>query len=71
MLLLAASGALGQNAALSSLSELSSFLGISEEQRADTRLVSWSTAVSYFRESPVVGLGPALRSRPRGSEYHL
>ena len=72
VLLLAASGALGQNAALSSLSELSSTSGIGEEQRADTRLVSWSTAVSYFRESPVVGLGPGSAGAALGgSEYHL
>jgi O-antigen ligase len=72
VLLLAVSGALGQNAALSSLSELSSTSGIGEEQRADTRLVSWSTAVSYFRESPVVGLGPGSAGAALGgSEYHL
>lgn len=72
VLLLAVGGALGQNAALSSLSELSSSSGISEEQRADTRLVSWSTAVSYFRESPVVGLGPGSAGAALGgSEYHL
>jgi O-antigen ligase len=72
VLLLTASGALGQNAALSSLSELSSASGFSEEQRADTRLVSWSTAVGYFRESPVVGLGPGSAGAALGgSEYHL
>jgi hypothetical protein len=72
VLLLAASGALGQNAALSSLSELSSASGFSEEQRADTRLVSWSSAVSDFRESPVVGLGPGSAGAALGgSEYHL
>jgi len=69
---LLASGALGQNAALSSLSELSSASGIGEEQRADTRLVSWSTAFSDFRESPVAGLGPGSAGAALGgSEYHL
>jgi O-antigen ligase len=72
VLALAASGSLGQNAALSSLSELSSASGFSEEQRADTRLVSWSAAVDYFRESPVVGLGPGSAGAALGgSEYHL
>jgi O-antigen ligase len=72
VLLLAAGGALGQNAALSSLSAFSSSSGIGEEQRADTRLVSWSTAVGYFRESPVVGLGPGSAGAALGgSEYHL
>jgi O-Antigen ligase len=71
-LALVASGSLGQNAALSSLSELSSASGFSEEQRADTRLVSWSTAVDYFRESPVVGLGPGSAGAALGgNEYHL
>jgi O-antigen ligase len=72
VLLLVASGALGQNAALSSLSQLSSASGFSEEQRADTRLVSWSAALDDFRESPVVGLGPGSAGAALGgSEYHL
>ncbi len=34
--------------------------------------MSWSTAVSYFRESPVVGLGPGSAGAALGgSEYHL
>jgi O-antigen ligase len=72
MLLLAASGLLGQNAALSSLGGLSSASGISEEQRADTRLVSWNTAYKYFHEFPVVGLGPGSAGAALGNtEYHL
>jgi hypothetical protein len=64
--LMIGTGVFGQNAAIRSISSLS------ENGRATHRLVSWSTAVQYFRQSPLYGLGPGSAGAALGgSEYGI